>query len=79
MNITLELLDLLLLLMRNPGRVMTHRQILTAIWGPAHAEDMQYLRVLVGQLRGKLEDDQANPRLIQTEPGIGYRIMTEEM
>ena len=78
LKLTPKEFDLLLLLMRNPGRVMTHRQILTAIWGPAHAEDMQYLRVLVGQLRGKLEDDQANPRLIQTEPGIGYRVMTEE-
>lgn len=70
--------DLLALLMRNAGRVMTHRQILTAVWGPAHTEDMQYLRVLVGQLRGKLEDDHANPRLIQTEPGIGYRIAGED-
>jgi two-component system KDP operon response regulator KdpE len=69
--------DLLMLLMRNGGRVLTHRQILTTIWGPAHAEDTQYLRVLVGQLRGKIEDDHANPRLIQTEPGIGYRIAAE--
>ncbi|TMJ33614.1 MAG: winged helix-turn-helix domain-containing protein, partial [Alphaproteobacteria bacterium] len=69
--------DLLALLMPNPGRVLTHRQILTSVWGPAHAEDLQYLRVLIGQLRGKLEDDQANPRFIQTEPGIGYRIASD--
>jgi two-component system KDP operon response regulator KdpE len=78
LKLTPKEFDLLALLMRNAGRVMTHRQILTAIWGPAHAEDLQYLRVLVGQLRGKLEDDQANPRIIQTEPGIGYRIAVEE-
>jgi two-component system, OmpR family, KDP operon response regulator KdpE len=64
--------------MPNAERVMTHRQILTAIWGPAHAEDMQYLRVLIGQLRGKLEDDHANPSFIWTEPGIGYRIAVED-
>ena len=69
--------DLLALLMRNAGRVLTHRHILNAIWGPAHTEDTQYLRVLVGQLRGKIEDDHANPQFIQTEPGIGYRIAIE--
>src|SRR5437868_10143194 len=68
LKLTPKEFDLLALLMRNPGRVLTHRQILATVWGPAHAEDMQYLRVLIGQLRGKLEDDQANPRLIQTEP-----------
>lgn len=78
LKLTPKEFDLLALLMRNPGRVLTHRQILTAVWGPAHSEDMQYLRVLVGQLRGKLEDDHANPRLIQTEPGIGYRIAVAE-
>lgn len=78
LKLTPKEFDLLALLMRNAGRVMTHRQILTAVWGPAHAEDMQYLRVLIGQLRGKLEDDHANPRIVQTEPGIGYRIAVEE-
>ena len=70
--------ELLALLMRSAGRVLTHRQILTAAWGPAHAEDMQYLRVLVGQLRGKLENDHADPHVILTEPGIGYRIAVED-
>jgi two-component system KDP operon response regulator KdpE len=78
LKLTPKEFDLLALLMRNAGRVLTHRQILTAVWGPAHTEDMQYLRVLVGQLRGKLEDDHATPRLVLTEPGIGYRIAIEE-
>jgi len=66
--------DLLLLLVRNAGRVMTHKQILNTIWGPAHAEDVQYLRVLVGQLRQKIERAPAEPTLVLTEPGIGYRL-----
>lgn len=65
--------DLLAVLMRNPGRVMTHRQILVAVWGPAHAQDTQYLRVFIGQIRQKIEPDPADPRLILTEPGVGYR------
>lgn len=65
--------DLLLLLVRNSGRVLTHKQILNTIWGPAHADDVQYLRVLVGQLRQKIELSPAEPALIITEPGIGYR------
>ena len=55
------------------GRVMTHRQILTAVWGPAHKDDTQYLRVFVGQLRGKIERDPSAPTIIRTESGIGYR------
>ncbi len=66
--------DLLVLLARNAGRVMTHRQLLSQIWGPAHVEDTQYLRVFIGQLRAKLEADPAEPRLVLTEPGVGYRI-----
>lgn len=62
---------LLALLARNAGRVLTHRQLLTAIWGSAHAEDVQYLRVYVGQLRQKLGHA---GRLIATEPGVGYRV-----
>jgi two-component system KDP operon response regulator KdpE len=56
-----------------PGRVLTHRQLLTRIWGPAHVEDVPYLRVFIGQLRQKVEIDPAQPVLILTEPGIGYR------
>lgn len=67
--------DLLALLARNAGRVITHRQLLTAVWGPAHAEDLQYLRVFIGQLRDKLAAAAPEaPDLIHTEPGIGYRL-----
>jgi two-component system KDP operon response regulator KdpE len=54
---------------------MTHRQLLTAVWGPAHAEETQYLRVYVGHLRQKLG---ATARLIRTEPGVGYRFGNDE-
>lgn len=63
--------DLLAALVRGgEGRVMTHRQLLTAVWGPAHAEETQYLRVYVGHLRQKLGPASG---LIRTEPGVGYR------
>ncbi len=65
--------DLLCVLARNAGKVMTHRQLLIAVWGPAHGEDVQYLRVFVGQLRAKVERNPAEPRLIVTETGVGYR------
>jgi len=65
--------DLLCLLVRNAGRVLLHSQVLTAIWGPAHKNDTQYLRVFIGQLRAKIEKDANNPKLIRTESGIGYR------
>ncbi len=67
---------LLLLLARNRGRVLTHRQILTALWGHAHTEDIAYLRVYIGQLRRKLGTEFAD--LIITEPGIGYRLLDAE-
>ncbi|WP_375451330.1 response regulator [uncultured Devosia sp.] len=66
--------DLLTLLAANPGRVMTHRQILAQVWGAAHVEDVQYLRVLIGQLREKIEPAQGAPRFILNEPGVGYRL-----
>ncbi|HEY7669635.1 MAG TPA: response regulator [Hyphomicrobium sp.] len=66
--------ELLACLARHAGKVMTHRQLLTAVWGPAHAQDTQYLRVYVGQLRQKIEEDPDDPRIILTELGIGYRI-----
>lgn len=59
------------LAMAGPGRLMTHRQLLSLVWGPAHVEDAQYLRVYIGHLRQKLG---AAAQLIQTEPGVGYRI-----
>jgi two-component system KDP operon response regulator KdpE len=67
--------ELLARLVEADGRVLTHRQLLVAIWGPAHADDLPYLRVLVGQLRQKLEAEPASPKLILTEPGVGYRFM----
>jgi len=66
--------ELLSFLARHPGKVLTHKHILTAVWGPAHTEDTQYLRVYVGQLRQKIEADVGDPQIIVTEPGIGYRI-----
>ncbi len=69
--------DLLTSLIEGDGKVLTHRQLLTAVWGPAHAHDVQYLRVFVGQLRQKLEADPAQPRHIRTEPGVGYRFVAE--
>ena len=66
--------ELLSFLARHAGKVVTHRQILTAVWGPAHTEDTQYLRVYIGQLRQKIEARPADPAIIITEPGIGYRV-----
>lgn len=65
--------DLLAQLVAGGGKVVTHRQLLTAVWGPAHEADVQYLRVFVAQLRQKVEPDPAAPTLITTEPGVGYR------
>jgi two-component system KDP operon response regulator KdpE len=61
-------------LARHPGRVITHAQLLRSIWGAAHAEDVEYLRVAVRGVRLKLEDDPAVPTLLQNEPGVGYRL-----
>jgi two-component system, OmpR family, KDP operon response regulator KdpE len=66
--------ELISFLARHAGRVLTHKQILTAVWGPAHTEDTQYLRVYVGQLRQKIEDKPDDPQIVLTEPGIGYRV-----
>lgn len=67
--------DLLAQLVGGGGKVVTHRQLLTAVWGPAHEQDIQYLRVFIGQLRQKIEPDPASPALLLTEPGVGYRWM----
>lgn len=74
-KLTRKEFDLLALLMRNAGRILTHRQLLHDIWGPAHEHDMHYLRVFVGRLRQKLDDDPADPRFILNEPGVGYRFL----
>ncbi len=65
--------DLLVYLARRPGKVVNHRSILAAIWGGQSTEQVEYLRVFVGQLRKKIETDVASPRYIVTEPWVGYR------
>jgi len=74
-KLTRKEFDLLALLARNAGRIITHRQLLADIWGPAHEHDLQYLRVFIGRLRAKLGDDPAAPRFILNEPGVGYRFL----
>jgi two-component system KDP operon response regulator KdpE len=70
--------DLLMLLARHAGRVVTHRTLLTSVWGPAHGDDLHYLRVFIGQLRHKIERDPTEPRIVRTEPGVGYRMAEQE-
>lgn len=74
-NLTPKEFELLHLLARHAGRVLTHTFILNAIWGPAHMSDTQYLRVFIGQLRQKIELVPSEPRLILTQPGVGYRLV----
>ncbi len=66
--------ELLRLLIANHGQVLTHQHILREVWGPNRQDDTHYLRVLVGQLRGKLRDDPACPRFVVTVQGVGYRL-----
>ncbi len=66
---------LLTTLAANPGRVLTHRQLLREVWGPSHAEQTHYLRVYMAHLRRKLEDDPLQPRHLLTETGVGYRFV----
>lgn len=68
---------LLATLVRYAGKVVTHRQLLREVWGPAYGEESHYLRVYVGQLRRKLENDPARPRYVITEPGVGYRLRVD--
>lgn len=72
-HLTPKEFELLAHLMRHPGKVLTHRKLLAAIWGPNYGEQTEYLRVFIGQLRKKIEPDPATPRYILTEPWIGYR------
>jgi two-component system KDP operon response regulator KdpE len=65
--------DLFVYLARHPSRVLTHRTLLEAVWGEASQEQPEYLRVFIGQLRKKLEEDPSNPRYLVTEPWVGYR------
>jgi len=68
---------LLQVLIKHAGRVVTQRQLLNEVWGPQHTDQSQYLRVYVAQLRRKLERDPARPRYLQTEPGVGYRLILD--
>ena len=68
---------LLTALARHAGKVLTHKQLLTDVWGPSHADQAHYLRVYMGQLRRKLERDPARPRYLLTDPGVGYRFAAE--
>jgi two-component system, OmpR family, KDP operon response regulator KdpE len=69
--------SLLRLFIRHAGKVLTHRQLLREVWGPNAVEQTHYLRVYIAHLREKLETDPARPRLIVTEPGVGYRLLEE--
>lgn len=69
---------LLVVLVQNAGKVITHRQLLREVWGPNATEQTQYLRVYMNQLRHKLEREPARPRLLMTEPGVGYRLKAED-
>jgi two-component system KDP operon response regulator KdpE len=70
--------ELLALLAKANGKVLTHKELLAALWGPTHTDDLQYLRVFIGQLRQKIEVDPAAPRRVLTQPGIGYRFLADE-
>src|SRR6202522_110412 len=72
-HLTPKEFDLLVYLARHPGKVVTHRTLLNAIWGGQSTEQIEYLRVFVGQLRKKLEPETSSPRYIVTEPWVGYR------
>jgi two-component system KDP operon response regulator KdpE len=73
-SLTKKEFDFLALLARWPGRVLTHRAILQEVWGAEYGTETQYLRVYASQLRKKLGEDAADPRLV-TEPGVGYRLV----
>jgi two-component system KDP operon response regulator KdpE len=62
-------------LVTHAGKVLTHRQLLQRVWGTEYGEEAEYLRVYMGRLRRKLEQDPTNPRFLLTEPGVGYRFM----
>ena len=68
---------LLAALLAHPGKVLTHRQLLQDVWGPAYVEHNHYVRIYMGRLRQKLEADPAQPRFLRTETGIGYRFVHE--
>ena len=70
--------DLMRLLARNEGKLLTHPTILREIWGPAYREESNYLHVYVSHLRRKIEPDPARPRYLLTQPGVGYRLVNPD-
>jgi two-component system KDP operon response regulator KdpE len=70
--------SLLRLFVQHAGKVLTHRQILREVWGPNHVEQTHYLRVYMAHLREKLEKNPAQPELLVTESGVGYRLLAIE-
>src|SRR5437773_3355902 len=77
LRLTPKEFELLVHLMRHPGKVLTHHSLLGAVWGGDYTEQTEYLRVFIGQLRKKIEPDHSKPRYILTEPWIGYRFNPE--
>ncbi len=68
--------DLLRVLAQNPGKLLTHRMLLREVWGPGYGDEAHYLHVYVSHLRGKIEEDPSRPKVVVTEPGAGYRLVT---
>ena len=77
-NLTHTEYDLLAYLISNSGKVLTHGEILHNVWGPEYGDEREYVRVFIGQLRRKIEDDPSNPRFIVTESRMGYRFVMPE-
>jgi two-component system KDP operon response regulator KdpE len=75
LDLTPREFEVLAYLMRHANKVVTHRLLLAEVWGPQYESETQYLRVFINRLRRKIEDDPAHPRIIVTEPGIGYRLL----
>ena len=75
-KLTRKEFDVLALLAQHAGRLVTHRQLLATVWGPAHTADTHYLRIAIGHIREKVGDEASDPKLILTEPGVGYRLLS---
>jgi len=75
LSLTAREFDVLAYLIRHAGKVVTHRLLLTEVWGPSYKDETHYLRVFINRLRAKIEDDPSHPRYIVTDPGVGYRLI----
>ena len=76
-HLTRNEFKLLSVLLKNAGKVLTHRQLLKEVWGPTASDETHYLRVYMNQLRQKIETNAARPQHLMTEPGVGYRLISE--